>query len=48
MNPLKKLSFVFLFALTSLANAQAAWQLHPLELSRAVHAIAQDAIQQAQ
>jgi polyhydroxyalkanoate synthase len=30
--------------MTSLANAQAAWQLHPLELSRALHAIAQDAI----
>lgn len=30
--------------MTSLANAQAAWQLHPLELSRAVHAIAQDAL----
>jgi polyhydroxyalkanoate synthase len=30
--------------MTSLANAQAAWQLHPLELSRALHAIAQDAV----
>ncbi|MDH5341107.1 MAG: hypothetical protein OEW22_15090, partial [Rubrivivax sp.] len=29
---------------TSLANAQAAWHLHPVELSRALHAIANDAL----
>ena len=29
---------------TSLMNAQSAWQLHPVEMSRALRAIAQDAL----